>query len=108
MEKVMTKLEQLIREMESELASVKADYVAAHRQFDSYRGKDISLLDEKEVEATYERIVDKFKELYIVYNFIAINQKPAQDAVDNFDSFITQLKNSGNIREREPSQIITS
>jgi len=104
----MTKLEQIIRELEQELALVKADYVAAHRQFDSYRGKDINILDEKEVESTYQRIVDKFTELSIVYQFVAIHNEPAKNAVDDFDRFINQLKQSGNIRESETSKIITN
>lgn len=101
----MTRLEELVRDLDLEINTLWDEYGALHKELDTYRGKPIG--DDVEVVNKILRdIQDKFVSIYPAYNFITYRHQYVLNAVNGHNDFIDMLKKAGAMQEGEEKSLI--
>jgi hypothetical protein len=92
---MMTRLEQLTREFDEELAKVNTEYIALFDQLEPYRGRKLS---DEEVATSNDLIKSiqvKFGEMYAAFYLIAVRHSHAVAITNEFTTFCESLEKAG-------------
>lgn len=96
----MSRIQELIRELDELLIERSQVYIDLHKEFDRFRGKPIEDVDV--VNKILEEIQDTFRDMYPAYHFIGERYPTTVKIVEEYDAFIQGLTSAGaKIVERE-------
>lgn len=92
-------IKELTRALDEEISRAFEEYSKLHEEFNAYRGKILLEEDVKSLTLLFDKIQDKFSELFPAYNFIAKRYDHTNNAVNGYESFINELKKAGMLNE---------
>ena|ERR1700750_70641 len=89
---------QMMIDLEAYLTQKYAEYLEHHKEFDTFRGKQLTDEDVVAVNKVIENIQKSFVDIYPICHFVAHRHQFVTNAVNSHDDFLDSIQKAGATR----------